>query len=70
MAKKDLERLIGRAVLNRKFRELLLADPEKTIRDKGFELTEEEMAQIKELDPERARILLEDMAAMPRETWK
>jgi RNA polymerase-interacting CarD/CdnL/TRCF family regulator len=70
MAKKDLERLIGRAVLNPKFRERLLADPEKTIRDKGFELTEEEMAQIKEIDPESARTLLEQMAAMPRESWK
>lgn len=43
MAREDLERLIGRAVLDAQFRERLFDDPEKAAREAGFDLTEEEI---------------------------
>jgi len=69
MARQDLERLIGRAVLDPKFRESLLADPEKAIREGGFELSEEEMAALKKIDPQKARDAVEGMAALGAQPW-
>lgn len=69
MARQDLERLIGRAVLDPGFREKLFADPEKAIRDAGFDLTEEEMAGLKEIDPQKARDAVESVAALDAQPW-
>ncbi len=43
----DLERLIGRAVTDKAFRDKLLADPEGTVKDSGLKLSEGEMADLK-----------------------
>lgn len=43
----DLERLIGRAVTDKAFRDRLLADPEATIKDAGLKLSDEELARLK-----------------------
>jgi hypothetical protein len=69
MAQKDLERLIGRAVLDTEFRARLLADPEKVIREEGFDLTEEELEKVKEVDGEKAKATLEEMAALAGQPW-
>ena len=69
MAKQDLERLIGRAVLDPKFRESLLADPEKAIREGDFDLSDEEMAALKKIDPQKARDAVEGMAALDAQPW-
>jgi hypothetical protein len=69
MASKDLERLIGRAVLDQKFRERLFADPEKAIREAGFELSDEEMAALKRIDPQQARDAVEGMATLDAQPW-
>ena len=69
MASKDLERLIGRAVLDPKFRESLFADPEKAIRVAGFDLSDEEMAALKTIDPQQARDAIEGMASLDAQPW-
>ena len=69
MAKKDLERLIGRAVLDPKFREKLFEDPEKTLRKAGFELTKEEMEGLQALDPEAARQAVESLSSTSKQPW-
>lgn len=70
MARQDLERLIGRAVLDPEFREMLFDDPERAIREGGFDLTEEEIAHLKSIDAQKARALLEDAEAIPTSEWK
>jgi len=69
MAQRDVERLIGRAVLDPEFRARLLADPEKAIREEGFDLTEEELETVTGVDREKAKATLEDMAALAGEPW-
>ena len=69
MAREDLERLIGRAVLDPKFRERLFADPEKAIREAGFDLSDEEMAGLKRIDPQQAREAIEGMATLDAQPW-
>ena len=69
MARQDLERLIGRAVLDPKFRESLFADPEKAIREAGFDLSDEEMAALKKIDPQQARDAVEGMATLDAQPW-
>lgn len=44
----DFERLIGRAVTDKEFRNAVLADPEQAARDAGFQLDSKELDQIKE----------------------
>ncbi len=50
MSKKAVEAIIGKAVLDAEFREALLANPAEALA--GYELTEQEMAGLKELDAE------------------
>ena len=69
MARQDLERLIGRAVLDPKFRESLFADPEKAIREAGFDLSDEEMDALKRIDPQQARDAVEGMATLDAQPW-
>jgi hypothetical protein len=42
--------LIGRAIADPDFRAALIADPEKAIKEAGYELTQTEMASLRELD--------------------
>lgn len=67
---KDLERLVGRAILDVEFRERLFADPEAVIREEGYDLTPDEMTQLQEVDKDKAMALAEEMAALPKDTWK
>lgn len=70
MAKEDLERLIGRAVMDKDFRERLLADPEKAIQEGKLDLTPEEIAALKTTDPQAAKEALQGMdVAAPTGTW-
>lgn len=43
----DLERLVGRAVVDKTFRDKLLADPEATVKDSGLALSAEELKNLK-----------------------
>jgi Ribosomally synthesized peptide prototyped by Frankia Franean1_4349. len=43
----DFERLVGRAVIDEEFRKRLINDPDGTIKDAGFQLTDAELDQIR-----------------------
>lgn len=47
MMSPDLERLAGRAVMDKAFRDKLLADPEGAVKEAGFKLTPEEISNLK-----------------------
>jgi hypothetical protein len=70
MPKKDVERLVGRAILDAEFRERLFADPEATVREEGFNLTKKEMAALKEVDAEKAMALASQLEDTPAAAWK
>lgn len=44
----DLERLIGRAILDKEFRKQLLDDPDKAVADAGFSLTPDELDKVRD----------------------
>jgi hypothetical protein len=50
MSQETVEAIIGKAVLDAEFREALLANPDEALA--GYDLTEEELAGLKELDAE------------------
>ncbi len=70
MVREDLERLIGRAVLDAQFREKLFDDPERAAREAGFDLTEEEIAHLQSIDAQEARALLKEAGTIPGGDWK
>jgi hypothetical protein len=47
---KELGELIGRAVTDLDFRAQLMEDPEKAIKDAGYDITEEQLAGLKAVD--------------------
>jgi hypothetical protein len=51
----DLERLIGRAVIDKKFRKELLDDADAAIAASGLSLTAEEIAKVKAAASERKK---------------
>jgi hypothetical protein len=48
--KKEIHELIGRAVADPAFRASLVEDPEKAVKDAGYDLTEEQLAALKQVD--------------------
>jgi hypothetical protein len=48
MSQKDVQSLIGRAVMDKAFRELLFNDPDKAF--EGYDLTEQEKKILRNLD--------------------
>jgi nucleoid-associated protein YejK len=47
---KEMYELIGRMVADPAFRASMVEDPEKAVKEAGYELTEEQMAALKERD--------------------
>ena len=47
---KEMHELIGRAIADPEFRAGLVEDPEKAIKETGYELTEEQLAGLKATD--------------------
>ncbi len=47
---KELNELIGRMVADPDFRAALMADPEKAVKEAGYDLTQEQLAQLKQTD--------------------
>ena len=47
---KEMNELIGRMVADPDFRAALVEDPEKAVKATGYDLTEEQMAQLKQTD--------------------
>jgi len=54
--------LIGRALSDRDFMEAVLKDPEGEIRKAGLDISPEELAQIKQVDREKAKSFAESFA--------
>jgi hypothetical protein len=69
----DFERLIGRAVIDKKFRDALLANPEDAVTEAGFKLNNEEMEQLKGgLDKVKAELdadQVDEMFKVARGNW-
>ncbi|MFQ5966701.1 MAG: Franean1_4349 family RiPP [Acidimicrobiia bacterium] len=53
--------LIGRAVQDPEFRRRLLSDPEAAVADTGYELDQDQIDALKELDPEAIDRAIEAM---------
>jgi hypothetical protein len=49
---KEIHELIGRTVADPSFRASLVADPEKAVKEAGYDLTEEQLAALKQQDVE------------------
>jgi H2-forming N5,N10-methylenetetrahydromethanopterin dehydrogenase-like enzyme len=47
---KEIHELIGRVVADPDFRTSLADDPEKAVKDAGYDLTEEQMSALKQAD--------------------
>ena len=47
---KELNELIGKMVSDPDFRAALMEDPEKAVKASGYDLTEEQIAQLKQTD--------------------
>jgi len=52
MAEKDLKELLLSAILNKELRLALAKDPEAVIEKKGYSATPEQIAALKQLNPE------------------
>lgn len=51
----DLERLVGRAVLDKEFRKKLLDDPDAAVQEAGFSLTPDEMGKVRDAAKQRGK---------------
>jgi hypothetical protein len=69
MPRDDIERLIGRVILDEEFRKRLFADPGRTIREAGLSLTDQEMAALESVDPEQAAEAIENLLAASAQPW-
>ncbi len=58
----QIDRLIGRALFDPMFRELLLANPEKAARSLRYRLTESQAARIRELNAQDLEKLAAEFA--------
>ena len=69
----DFERLVGRAVIDKKFRDALLANPDDAVAGAGFKLSGEEMKQlkagIKNVKAERSSEQLDEMFKVYKGIW-
>ena len=44
---KEIHELVGRAVVDAEFRKKLMADPENTVKEAGYDLTDEQLKALK-----------------------
>ncbi len=65
-SQKQLECLVGRAIINAEFRERLLSHPQKTAAEIGVELSEEQIRLFKEVDA----TALEELAKQAEELFR
>ncbi|RPJ56642.1 MAG: hypothetical protein EHM12_10080 [Dehalococcoidia bacterium] len=65
----DLERLVGRAVTDKAFRDKLLADPEGVVKQAGLQLSAEEMEKLKAGVKGKSSKELDEQLALLRTRW-
>jgi hypothetical protein len=61
MSKSEMQRLIGKALIDEWFRRRLISDPEETTRAYGFQLSEAELATLKSRDRAQAEALATEL---------
>ena len=72
----DFERLVGRAVLDKDFRDRLLADPQTVIKDENLQLEPDELARVEDAarqiaaDPDRQEQLDQNYDTAKIDFWK
>ena len=69
MAKSDIERLIGKAVMDPNFLRELLLDPEATARTAGIILSPDEVEAIKQVSREQAMKFAEEFESRIVKRW-
>jgi len=47
---KEIHELVGRAVVDADFRKKLIADPEGTVKEAGYSLTDEQLKALKDMN--------------------
>ncbi len=62
MSQKGIEQLIGKALIDKKFLEEVMKNPEAVIRSSGLDVSAEELSQIKKVDSGKAKKLAEMFA--------
>jgi hypothetical protein len=65
----DVERLIGRAVTNKEFRDKLLADPEGAVKEAGLQLSAEEITKVKASVKGKSSKQVDEQVAALRSRW-
>jgi len=69
----DFERLIGRAIVDKKFRKDLLDDPDTAVHGAGFTLSGDEMAKlrgaVKDAGKHRKKDDIDEQMEALRSTW-
>lgn len=63
MSQADLERLVGRAILDASFRKQLFRDPQETLRRAGLELSEQELDSVATMDMATMEAIAEGLYA-------
>ena len=61
MSKSEMQRLIGKALIDEWFRRRLISDPEEAIRSSGLQLSEAELAALMGRDRAQAETLASEM---------
>jgi len=69
VARDDIERLIGKAIIEPAFLRELLQDPEAAARTAGIELTGEEVEAIKQVSREQAMKFAEEFESRIVKRW-
>jgi hypothetical protein len=67
-SEKELGEMVGRALADAEFRASLIEDPEKAVKEAGYELTEEQLAQLKSRDLESLSTLVDERLSK-EEVW-
>lgn len=62
MSQKGIEQLIGKALADKNFMVAVLKDPEGEIKKSGLDISQEEIAQIKQIDKAKAKKFAESFA--------
>jgi len=57
---KEIHELVGRAVVDAEFRKKLIADPENTVKEAGFNLTDEQLNALKSTDGKSLASVLDE----------
>lgn len=60
-SKDELHSIAGKALADPEFRQKLMEDPEAAVKDAGIELTDEQMAALKEMDKDQLEHGLADL---------